>query len=376
MTMIPFLKPNLDLSTFGERLSELTVGWYSNFGPVETRYCDAMREQFFHPDHHIVGVNNATVGLSVALRMVDEAFHDTPAEIVLCPSFTFAATGLAALSIGKKVVFYDLDRQFQPDLDQILGFMDAQAGAPVSLILYETFGNQIDPAILDRLHDKGIPYVLDCAASLTLPSNHKTRRPKCIQVFSTHATKPFPTIEGGLIVCNGDELDLLQIRSYLNFGFRGSRSAQVNATNGKLGEMHSLVGLGTVERFPALMRSYHERANRYRERLQDILAPMPQHGHEPAYQFFPCLLKDGLPAKDIIETLTNQEEFGTGRYFVPCLHEQPAFSEATCAGPLNGTQWLADHIIALPLYSSLSMQDVDRICDRVLEAADARMSVV
>jgi dTDP-4-amino-4,6-dideoxygalactose transaminase len=366
--LIPFLKPNLDLSDLGSRLGEIQNERYSNFGPVETRFCDAMRDTFFLPSHHVVAASNATIGLSCALSILDEVFHSTPAPRVLCPSFTFSATGMAARFIGKEVVLYDITPDLQPDIDQIIDFLDASR-APITVILYEVFGNQIDPQIVNKLIARGQPIVIDCAASLTLPSNHKRVLPKTVQVFSLHATKPFPTIEGGLIVANDHEMALTQIRSHINFGFRGKRSSEVVATNGKMGEINSLVGLQTLDAFPRLLAAYHRLAKMYRAELGEFLHTVPVFGSEPAYQFFPAIFSKSVNINKVLHLLEEQQVFAYGRYFNPPLHAQPVFMGSLRAGPLKGSEWLSSHAISLPLYSKLSDENVERVIDAVTKVA-------
>ena len=69
---IPFLRPTPPrLSEHIEELRQLEEsGQYSNFGPVNTRFEQALREKIFHNTGAVTSVANATLGLMLAIKAV------------------------------------------------------------------------------------------------------------------------------------------------------------------------------------------------------------------------------------------------------------------------------------------------------------------
>ena len=68
-------------------------------------------------------------------------------------------------------------------------------------------------------------------------------------MLSLHATKVFGVGEGGLVLCRNAEL-IQRCGQVMNFGFLGSREAQVAGFNGKLSEYHAAIGLAALDPWP------------------------------------------------------------------------------------------------------------------------------
>ncbi|MGI3775756.1 MAG: DegT/DnrJ/EryC1/StrS family aminotransferase, partial [Janthinobacterium lividum] len=95
---IPFLQPNPSrLSQLGAELALIEEsGIYSNYGPVNTRFEQALTASLFGGVGGCLTVCNATIGLMVALRHAVDAAgrglrRDEAARrrYVIMPSFTF-----------------------------------------------------------------------------------------------------------------------------------------------------------------------------------------------------------------------------------------------------------------------------------------------
>ena len=222
---IAFLRPR------PARLSELSSdlaaiersGVFSNYGPVNARLEQSFVERMFGGRGACLTVCNATIGLMLAIKNAVESRHDNKGRLALMPSFTFAATGQAALWAGLTPVFCDVD----DGTWNSSGAAEAEAldrlGDAVAVVVpYAAFGNGIDIDRYNRLSERyGVPVVVDAAASLGsqndsgLGSGAGSRHPF---VYSMHVTKTFSTSEGGLIY-SADELLIRQLRTMANFGF-------------------------------------------------------------------------------------------------------------------------------------------------------------
>jgi dTDP-4-amino-4,6-dideoxygalactose transaminase len=98
---IPFLRPQPPkLSALMEELIAIErSGIFTNFGPVNARFENAFVLDFFNGQGGCVTINNATIGLMLAMA---EAVGGrvTGRRYALMPSFTFAATAQAAMWVG------------------------------------------------------------------------------------------------------------------------------------------------------------------------------------------------------------------------------------------------------------------------------------
>src|SRR5690606_27503528 len=114
MARLPFLRPNLVPLEMYERYlrSMEDRRWYSNFGPLNEAFERRLVEECFDGRGALSTVNNATTGLILAIALLKRA----GGRYALMPSFTFAATPLAATWAGLTPYFVDVDsRGFSMD---------------------------------------------------------------------------------------------------------------------------------------------------------------------------------------------------------------------------------------------------------------------
>ena len=106
MKKIPFLRPNLvkNESIIPYLLEIDASRIYSNFGPLNTRFEQRVLDEYFNRVGAVTTVNNATIGLMLAISQCKRP----KGKYALMPSFTFAATPLAAMWCGLEPFFIDI----------------------------------------------------------------------------------------------------------------------------------------------------------------------------------------------------------------------------------------------------------------------------
>ena len=370
---IPFLRPQPALlSRLAHELEAIErSGIYSNYGPVNTRLETALTEQVFGSVGGCVTVNNATTGLMLAIREAATRVEGT--RYALMPSFTFAATGHAALWAGLTPLLCDINSDSwnsSPDAEDYL--LRRHAGHVACVVPYACFGNGIDLERYERIaHDEGVGVVVDAAASLG--SLDETGRefgagyPHAL-VYSMHVTKTFATSEAGVIHC-GDPDRLACLRAMGNFGFGRPREATLPGLNSKLSEVGALLALAKLEGFGELVSHRSKLAAAYREQLPGF-AFQRAVGRRLAYQFMPVLLPEDCPVSrtGVIAAL-KKEGIGAGHYFSPHLAEQPFFAENCVIGDLPVTNQIAARALSLPMSDTMTRIEVSVICE-VLRHSD------
>lgn len=371
---IPFLRPS------PPRLSELLgdliqiekSGIFTNFGPMNTRLEGEATRRFFGGAGGCITVNNATIGLMLAMA---EAVGGRASgrRYAVMPSFTFAATAQAAMWVGLTPLFCDVDPHTWlacPDSENALL---EQYGDDIALIVpYATFGNNLDLGRYEKIvRERGVPVVVDAAASLGsigadgfgfgYGSSFSI-------VFSMHATKTFATSEGGMIY-SADEDRRNRLRAMANFGFSAPRNATMLGLNGKLSEVSALIALERLRSFDAIVEHRANLAKAYRDALKPVFGFQQARGRRLAYQFMPALLpaKSAGRRKDIIAEL---EEVGIGvaSYFSPHLAEQSFFQNNCVAGDLPHTTAISRRILSLPMADIMTLGEVDRVVESLMRA--------
>jgi len=233
-SIIPVMKPRLP--TFEQYAPYLKLidesQTYSNRGPLvrllETRYAEKLGVS---DASRVVLCSNATVAIQGFLQISDaKTWH--------LPSFTFAATVHAAIQSGKKIVLEDIDQETWMISPTVITDLKTDGVVPVLPFGAPFRSNQF----------KHIDHILvDAAASIGGASAWiNDMRESWAAVFSLHATKSFGMGEGGLIVFGSKEM-ANEIRTWINFGFSGSRESVRLGTNAKLSEVQAAVGLGVID---------------------------------------------------------------------------------------------------------------------------------
>ncbi len=379
--MVPFIRPAPpSLLGLGDELRDIEAsGIHSNYGPVNSRFEQAMQETMFADGGACVTVCNATIGLMMAMRAVIERARAGSGSLLgrgerryaLMPSFTFAAAAQAADWIGLTPLFCDIDADDWAASASAEEAMIAQYGANIAVIVpYATFGSCIDLARYEALSARtGIPVVVDGAASLgSLDGAGRAfgAFSHLPVVFSMHATKTFSTGEGGVI--HSADPELVQILRVMgNFGFGSKRSATMPGLNAKMSEVGALLALAQLEQFEGVVAHRETLAEAYRAALPGWTF-QEASGLRCAHQFMPVLLpvaQRGM--RDMIVTQLAARGIGTGTYFSPHVAAQPYFMMNGFAGDLSVTERISAQILCLPLWNAMTVSTVHQVCDALHE---------
>lgn len=361
MKQIPFLKPNLvKKDAYCQYLDELDNSrLYSNFGPLNTRFEARLLHEYFAGDGAITTVNNATIGLMLAIA----ESRRPNAKYALMPSFTFAATPLAAMWCGLEPYFIDVGAD-DWCMDEIL-LQEAiqELGERVAVVVpYATFGTSFNLDYYSDLQKEGVPVVVDAAASFGTTDEHGQfgKGFAGAVVFSFHATKSFGIGEGGAVY-SGSHDRIARIRQAANFGFSDKRETCIEGLNAKLPEISAAVALATLDVFPqkidARQEIYREYVGQFKQwgLFEQGWEVQKTSGRVP-FQFFAALCPKGRPNKDVISRL-QREQIECRHYFSPACHQQSHFS-AFPYKTLSVTEAISQRVLSLPLWEEMTANDV------------------
>lgn len=352
--MIPFLRPNVP--TLDECLPYLSqidaTGIYSNYGPLNSRFENRMLDEVFEGSGSLLTVSNATVGLALALRFLGLQGR----RYVIMPSFTFAATPLAARWAGFEPYFVDVDEDsWLASYDSIQRALHILGDEVAAVMPYATFGNNFPLDFYTALHQSGVPVVIDAAASLGSISNGSQFGKDFVGavVYSMHATKPFGVGEGGLVYSHSSDL-IAQLRRAGNFAFGPERAAMADGFNTKLPEILAAVALAALDNFSGNVLERVRLGNLYADAFSSLIPDgwkQQTWNGSVVHQFMPALAPAARTGSEVIGALSDAG-VQARQYFSPPCHQQPAFRE--CGGQdLSVTDEISKRIISLPLWEGL-----------------------
>lgn len=337
---------------------------YTNRGPLVRQLEQRLAQALALPSHGLRSASNGTSAIEIAILAA--AGPATPARpLALIPSYTFAATALAAERLGYLPIFADvrpdtwaLDLSLaatHPDLDRI------------GLILpVAPYGRAPDLAGAEALAARtGIPVVLDAAACFEQLADRPGLVSRTVPMtVSFHATKTFSTGEGGAVIWD-DEAGQERVTRAANFGFNYSRRSDTAGTNAKLSEFHAAVGLAMLDSFPARRIDYARTVEAWRTESKDL----PGRMHLPPDLASVYILWEAPDAAslDAAQSALNEANIDTRRWYETGLHLQPHF-----AGPgqaaLPVTEDLGARLLGLPMAHDMGVSQMQRVVRIILDA--------
>lgn len=358
---LPVLRPRMPradaLLPYLQRIDDRRA--YSNFGPLVTELEARLAHRLGVDPDCVVTVANGTAGLTLALQSVVEA----PKGYCLIPSWTFVATAHAVAAAGLTPFLVDVDEGSWALTPDIARDALARIDGPVAAVMpVAPFGAPMDTDAWDHFTAQtGVPVVIDAAAG------HDTvRAGTSLAVVSLHATKILGAGEGGYVV--GRQPDaIVRIKQRSNFGFYGSRDAQIIGTNAKMSEYHAAVGLAAMDAYASDLAGFRAVAAAYRERLTRQQRVGFQAGFGSEWCGSVCVARffgaDQRRIMSRLETvgISSRAWWGTG------VHAQTAFAGLPRL-PLPVTEMLAQETLGLPYFVDMTDTDVERVC-RIIEVA-------
>ncbi len=324
-------------------------GWFANHGPLVQMLEDRLaRECFGVSAEHVVTFSSGTMALQGALAVSDVRHWE-------CPAFTFPATPLAALNAGRHLTFCDID----PDT---WWARPARHSSETGLIAVAPFGQSVtEMPSLDRAN-----VIIDAAASLGgKPYAFSHLRSGWAVIFSLHATKVLGVGEGGVAVF-ADAKTATRCRSWINFGFNGSREAQVVGTNAKMSEIaaaYSLAALDSWDTEKAEWLSAHQVAT-------DALAAVGllDLNRSPSTPSPYWTIDAGTPAmRRRIADACLEAGIETRAWWGDGCHRMRAFVDVA-RDDLEATESIAQRVLGLPMFRGLTRGQAMAIGETVARA--------
>jgi dTDP-4-amino-4,6-dideoxygalactose transaminase len=308
-----------------------------------------------------------------ALLMVLMAKKVGPGDAVLCPSFTFCATGESVALTGATPVFVDVDEAtFNMDAASLKrGIATARARGlkPVGVIPVDLFGQSADhDAIAAVAKAEGL-FVLDDAAQ-GFGASYKGRR---IGTFGlATATSFFPAKplgcfgDGGAIFTDDDEL-AQTLRSIRVHGQGSDKYDNVRlGLTGRLDTMQAAVLLEKLKIFEDEIAARNEIAERYARGLGNVVTvPRLAAGCTSVWAQYTIRLPEGTD-RDGFAAALKAQGVPTAIYYTKSMHQQTAYRDFPVAdGGLPVSEKLSDDVISLPMHAYLDAAAQERVIEAV-----------
>jgi dTDP-4-amino-4,6-dideoxygalactose transaminase len=370
MEKIEFLRPKLP--KYSEYLPYLKLidenNKYSNFGPINEKLEKTLLDEYFNNTGSLTTVSNCTLGLTLAIS----SSIKKGGKYAVMPSFTFAATPLAAQWCGLEPFFIDVDaKHWSIDL-KVLNEVIERLGDDLAVIVpYVTFGQWVNLEQYKNLSDKNIPVVIDAASGfggLNKDGKSLDGGFRGAIAYSCHATKPFGIGEGGIVYSENKDI-VERVKNLSNFGFNQNRSCDHLGTNAKLPEISAAIALTTWSGFGEKLHRLNELYSMYIDEfskfgLEDAGWQLQCNSGYVPHQFFPALSPHRLNADTIMNQLENKFNINTRAYYRPACHAQRQFWNCP-RSEMRVTQDISRRIICFPLWVGMNREVIHYIVSSI-----------
>ncbi|MBK5552225.1 DegT/DnrJ/EryC1/StrS family aminotransferase [Pseudomonas sp. TH03] len=344
----PFVPPFGEFQTYLQGVWERE--WFTNNGPLVNELELKLKEKL--DVDHLLFLSNGTIALQIAIRALD-----LQGEIITTP-FSYVATTSSIVWERCKPVMVDID----VDTLNIDPSKIEQAITPKTTAILAThvFGNPCDVEAIELVAKKyGLSVIYDAAHAFG--TRYKERSLLAygdIATCSFHATKLFHTIEGGAVTTSNPEI-LKNMAMMRNFGHSSLTEFGGVGVNGKNSEVHAAMGLTNLKYLEDILAVRKELCDYYKSSLTDLPIVFQKIAPDTEYNnaYFPVIFESEAMLLHVIEAL-NLNNVYPRRYFYPSLSELPYVHDQS--SPIS--EDISRRILCLPLYHTLSREEVDMIC--------------
>lgn len=373
---LPFSRPAIGPEELAVVSEVLQSGWITT-GPknqaLEQAFCELTGNK------HAIAVSSATAGMHVALMALGIGAGDE----VITPSLTWVSTLNMIVLLGAEPVMIDVDRNtlmvtaaaieaaITPRTRAIIPVH--YAGAPVDIDAIRAVGER-----------HGIPVIEDAAHAAGTYYKGKHVGDRGTAIFSFHAIKNMTCAEGGLIVTD-DETFANRMRS-LKFHGLGvdafdrqtlgrAPQAEVIAPGYKynLADINAAIALVQLGKLAQNNARRTEIAGRYLAELANTpFLPLiqPEWEHQHAWHLFIIRVDEarcGISRNELMEAL-KAKGIGSGLHF-RAAHTQKYYRERYPTLSLPDTEWNSERICSIPLFPTMTDDDVSRVINALREVA-------
>jgi perosamine synthetase len=297
---------------------------------------------------HAAAVSSGTAALHVALL----ALGVGPGDEVVVPAYTFPATANAVELAGARAILADVD----PDTFVVEPASVAAAITPRTkvVVAVHLFGRPVDWEALQTVVPQELPILEDAAGAL----GARYRNTPCGALgiagcLSFHPRKIVTTGEGGAVTTGEAEIDE-SVRRLRHHGWSAPGEMDAPGFNYRLPDLLCAAGIPQLARLEALLAARERVAQWYADRLEHFVStPSAAPGDRHGWQAYVVRLDRRDAALEALAADGIEAQIGTY-----ALHRLGPYGNQ---GPFPGADRAFERALALPLATTTTEEEVDRV---------------
>ena len=365
---IPLFDLNFNEEEENAVLEVLRSRWISS-GPrteqFELRFAGMLQSP------HAVAVANCTVALHLAMKILDIRENDE----VICPSLTFVATVNAIKYVNAVPVFADIKSYEDLTIDS--GDIEKKITSRTRAIVVMHYGGFA--CDMDRIVDLASKYNLKviedaCHGPMSEYKGRKLGTIGDIGCFSFFSNKNISTGEGGMLVTGSrdhyEKARLLRSHGMTSMSYERSKGHSTTydvvdlGYNYRMDDIRSALGLAQLAKLPEDLSRRSLIRGWYVDQLgslKGLIIPFKTFTDFSSNYIFTVVLENSdFQKRDKVRNLLAENGIQTSVHY-PAVHRFSIYKEFKAVLP--HTEYVADNLITLPMYSSLTEEQVDYISE-------------
>ncbi len=310
---------------------------------------------------HSVAVNSGTSALHLAFLAAGVGAGDE----VIVPSFSFAATANSVALTGATPVFVDIELDYfatAPAAIEAAITPRTKAIMPVHL-----YGHPADMVAIKAIADKhGLLLFEDAAQAHAASLNGTSVGAWGIAgSFSFYPTKNMTSGEGGMVTTPSEEI-ARAIRVLRNQGMERRYENEVVGFNTRMTDIHAAIGRVQLTKLAGWTAKRQENAAFFSAHLEGVVTPPTAPGAVHVFHQYTIRVVDH--DRDAFAEQLTQRGVGNGVYYPTPIHRLPSFKLDL---DLPVTEVATTQVLSLPVYPSLTQNELDTIVETVNAVAKA-----
>jgi dTDP-4-amino-4,6-dideoxygalactose transaminase len=297
-----------------------------------------------------------------ALLMVLMAKRIGPGDAVICPTFTFCATGEVVALLGATPVFVDVDEAtFNIDPNSLkdgIAVAKKQGLKPRAIIPVDLFGQPADH---------------DAIAAIAEAEGRRLGRSGLATATSFFPAKPLGCFGDGGAIFTDDAQLAADLRSVRVHGQGSDKYDNVRlGLTARLDTMQAAILIEKLKIFEDEIAVRNEVAERYARGLGNVVSvPRLAPGCTSVWAQYTIRLPKGVD-RDGFAAALKAQGIPTAIYYPKSMHQQTAYRNfPVAAGGLPVSERLSEDVISLPMHAYLDEPTQERIIKAVRGALGA-----
>lgn len=322
---------------------------------------------------YALATSNCTTALHLALLLIGIK----PGDEVICPSLTFVATANAIKYVNANPVFCDITSldDLTISSDDIEKSITSKTKAIVVMHFAGFPCNMTNIMTIAKKHN--LKVIEDaCHGPLSEYKGQRLGTFGDISCFSFFSNKNISTGEGGMFVTNNEDYykkaKLLRSHGMTTLSYERSKGHSTSydvvelGYNYRMDDIRASLGVVQLKKLNDDLKKREKIRKLYIDNFinfNDVIIPFVNNSSFVSNYIMTIVLKESNYLKRYyLRDFLHQNGVQTSVHY-PAVHKFSIYKKDDCILPI--TEYVADNLISLPMYGSLSESQVTYICDLV-----------